>query len=115
MKIKAKCDCCERTFRASKLKKNKVTGQMFCHWCNNKTGQNKFYTVPENKRISKYAITETEKSVLRMQGANVKRLCDGLKAMKENKKWKMKRELSERKETQEKEKQQSKKFLEGLK
>ena len=118
MNKKKKCECCPRIIRISKLHKNKITGQMLCSFCNNKIGQNKFYTPSARKeRISSYSITETEKQVL-MRGKNreqIKKLCSDLRRVaiqsrlnRSNKRKQNVSEIINKKEI-------NKKFIEGLK
>jgi hypothetical protein len=115
---KAKCEICKRTITIKNLSKNKVTGQMLCKICNKKIGSNKFYSllIHKNKNfISKFSITDTEKQVLKSKGVNVKKLCDGLKYMKEKKRINVKKDAIENKNKVEKERKVQKNFLEGLK
>lgn len=87
MKSKSKCEKCGRTLRTNSLSKNKVTGQMICWRCNNKIGQNKFYspkTKSRNNFINNYSITDTEKKVLSKNKnyKDINKLCNGLKSIR---------------------------------
>ena len=117
MNKKAKCDCCEKTFNAKKLSKNKVTGQMLCYHCNNRIGSNKFYNplTSKSNRVSKFSITTDEEKFLKTKGTNINRLKQGLKVMKEICKEKKKKEFIESKIKENKAKEINKQFIEGLK
>ena len=69
MRPKEKCEKCGNVFQKCKLRKHKITKELWCKQCINKYGENKFNfnsKIPfkENNKISKFRITHNEKKML---------------------------------------------------
>lgn len=89
---KIKCENCPRVMRKSKMTLNKRTGLLVCPFCQNKLGENIFYT-PVNEKprkrwfkrdiVGKYALSNSEKKLLGKSES--KKVCWWLNTMKRKK------------------------------
>jgi hypothetical protein len=91
------CDICHKAY---KHLDNTRDGKKVCGKCQRSRVTNKFYTPKElrkeNKMISKFNITDTEKSVLINNGKSINRINNDLRILKGMKdKSKYKKELTE--------------------
>lgn len=118
MKVKGRCEECNRLIRSSKLSINKVTKQLLCSRCNKRRGQNKYYTTTKSySTLSNYSIREDEKKVLaqKIGWKKVNKTCNGLKLMKDKSKRIKKKQKKQKVKTKQDNKLKQKKFVEGLK